>query len=41
MPEDVALAVVNMLNWGDGGTVGVSPLIIHREDAEKLANARA
>lgn len=37
MPEDVALAVINMLNWGDAMPVGVSPLIIYRDDAIKLA----
>lgn len=37
MPEDVALAAVNMLKWGSGGKVGITPLLIHREDAEKLA----
>lgn len=41
MPEDVALAAVNMLKWGAEGPVGVSPLIIYREDAEKLAKIKA
>lgn len=36
MPEDVALAAVNMLNWCAEGPVGVSPLVIYREDAERL-----
>lgn len=37
VPEDVALSVVNILNWGPNGPVGEAPLIIAREEAEKLA----
>ncbi len=41
MPADVALALVNILKWGPDGPVGQAPLIITREDAEKLAKFHA
>lgn len=37
--EDVALAAINILKWGPDGPVGQSPLVVYREDAEKLARS--
>lgn len=35
--EDVATAIINIINWGPNGPVGEAPLVVTRDDCLGLA----